>query len=366
MKVKRGQVTLFGILSVVLLIIVGSYFLMSSEQLSQSGGNDLSTTQNLDANTRSVMRFAASCLDQVSEKSVVKVGLNGGYDSIDDINHLDFFPYSTAYYFYLGEKLVPTKGRVEVEISNAVNSELFSCLNNFDQFRELGIVVGFTFEGVKTTIGRESISISLNSPLTVIQNGGSVSIPDVQVQVNYPLGRMLDSANMLAEEHYLEPDYLCIHCVLREASKNKFDIQIKDANEGSVVFVMMDNLTGFELVYAYKYPMYSCNNPPPNADVLFFRDCLAQQVAGLGYAFTVEEVPNLEGSVGVPFSYQVQAEGRNLRFKDSSPLFEINPRTGLIEFVPSPSQVGGHTVWIHVEDEFGNERDESFKLVITL
>jgi len=81
----------------------------------------------------------------------------------------------------------------------------------------------------------------------------------------------------------------------------------------------------------------------------------------------LSHIPNLIAYVDYLLSYRVSAidEDRDeLTFSDDTPLFDINPSTGLISFTPSYGNVGSYHVGISVEDGNDGQDFRTFTLDI--
>ena len=81
-------------------------------------------------------------------------------------------------------------------------------------------------------------------------------------------------------------------------------------------------------------------------------------------------VPDLNATVGQPFSYTPVADdpdlpyGDTLTFSDDSPLFVINAATGLISFTPSMNDIGRYQVIITVNDSRGGSASRMLNLTV--
>lgn len=84
----------------------------------------------------------------------------------------------------------------------------------------------------------------------------------------------------------------------------------------------------------------------------------------------LEPIPDQTATEGQPFSYFVIASdpdipyGDKLTFSDNSPLFQINPETGEIAFLPQAKDIGEHRITITVTDTRGGTDSRSFTLLI--
>jgi len=84
----------------------------------------------------------------------------------------------------------------------------------------------------------------------------------------------------------------------------------------------------------------------------------------------LDPIPDQSATAGQPFNYTVVASdpdlpyGDSLDFSDDSPLFQIDPRTGLIAFTPATSDLGTYRVNITVNDTRGGSDKKQFTLQI--
>ncbi len=368
MHQKRGQISLFGILAIVLLIIAGSYFIMESDVLNK-GAVEVQSVQSFKPNTGSIAQYVESCLSRTGEEAISFVGLQGGYEDVNSAEFLYSPPFYTAYYFYEGEDLTPSMSRIEQEMSAFVVNYLPDCLEDFETFKQRGISVSQGEPRVTASLGEEVASFSLSLPLQIEASNGQQALSDFRAEVRTPFRKMLEVASTLTQQQVEDPQYICLSCILQETAKNNFKVELVQIDNLTYAVVMNDSTTGLYLIYANKYEEYDCNNPPPDANSQFLQQCLSSQIAQLGYTFTVEDIPNFLVRVGEPFSYQVSATGRNVVFEKPSnhdwpPFFSIGRTTGQIQFTVQSSDIGDHIIWLQFKDDIGSNTYRSFKITV--
>ncbi len=82
----------------------------------------------------------------------------------------------------------------------------------------------------------------------------------------------------------------------------------------------------------------------------------------------IEDISDQEAECGSRFRYQVEAhdsdQGDVLIFSDNTDLFNINPITGLIDFVPSCNDLGNYEIVITAYDNHGAHDNVVFQLEI--
>ena len=165
---KRGQVTLFIILGLIILvgIVLLIYFKASAfkkwplKLITEDAPNELKPLQT----------FVTECLEQVSREAIVKIGLGGGYleptnseytpyyfqvnqnnpteSDILVINQNNKVPYwyymntpNSCYNCMVTEKNIPTFEDMQRQISVYVEKNIDSCLNDFKAFEDMKIKV---------------------------------------------------------------------------------------------------------------------------------------------------------------------------------------------------------------------------------
>src|SRR3989344_4723678 len=122
MLTKRGQLTIFIIISILIVAVVVLFFTLKGT---------LQKEKPVSPETAKIKNFVQECLDDSLEDVVFKVGENGGY----------YFPPKVStpvlevpYYIKDNKNLMPTKENIENEISKGIARELTFCVGNFELF----------------------------------------------------------------------------------------------------------------------------------------------------------------------------------------------------------------------------------------
>src|SRR3989344_3107805 len=108
---KRGQVTIFVVVAVVIVALVGiSYVVVNNKEK----GSDT----NLSPEAQVFKTYMDGCLKDVLRDSIVHIGLQGGYFSPPDSEDraLDFFGEVVPYYLYEKENLIISEKRLVSEL----------------------------------------------------------------------------------------------------------------------------------------------------------------------------------------------------------------------------------------------------------
>ncbi|NCN22546.1 hypothetical protein GW934_03595, partial [Candidatus Falkowbacteria bacterium] len=154
---KRGQVTVFIILGIVVLVAIALVFMFRSELVSQdfeSEMNSIIVPQQLVP----VKQYFDACLIDVAEEGIMVLGEQGGYIKIpEDItprfdnniysNSLELSKGSdVAYWFYesangIEEEQIPTKKDMELQLEEYISNNFQRCFYFVDDFEDEGFEI---------------------------------------------------------------------------------------------------------------------------------------------------------------------------------------------------------------------------------
>ncbi|MCW8966042.1 MAG: hypothetical protein OQK82_05060, partial [Candidatus Pacearchaeota archaeon] len=235
-KNKKGQLTIFIIVGIVIVVSIVLYFVLRS-----GVGQGYSISQTEDIKT-----FIDACVDETSVDVIERIGLGGGYyyaqdDSIDGV---------TIYYSYYDDKFgVPLREEIEREISDAVTENLFFCLGNFNDFENVELDVGEL--EVLTTITDESIDLDISYPIRVMSGDNVDVLRDFETRVYVRLGVIYDSLVGIVEDN---KEGICLTCIL----DNDLKLNVTNLEENTFMFSILDeqselNDKSYEWDFAMEY-----------------------------------------------------------------------------------------------------------------
>ena len=169
---KAAQITLIILVGVVLLIGLGFIFYLKDISIEKKLSN--TKIQELSVQYDPVKVYVDECVKIVTRNGANLLGVQGGYYKLPEysINN-------TAYFYYLGENLFPSKEAVQNELASYVNNNLPDCTNDFKVFKNQGIEV--TEGEVKTSI---DIKDEIIEQMSYVREWGSkfiISIPKLEI-----------------------------------------------------------------------------------------------------------------------------------------------------------------------------------------
>ncbi|MCA9487484.1 MAG: hypothetical protein KC516_00820 [Nanoarchaeota archaeon] len=239
---KKGQVTLFIIIAIII-VVLGVLFFIFKDSINFS-------SQKL--RVSDVELKVSECLKDNSEYVLWGVGQGGGY--FYPIN--DSTEFGITYYYLNNENLMPSLEEVEKEISNIISEKVYYCVNNFTNFTNYDEIEA-RYPSAKTTINDEKTYLELRFPIKVVKGEEVIYLEEFPYELRIPLGKMYSVAEyMISIEK--EKQGICITCNAEAALNRDLTIEMIDGENQTVIFILKDENylledKEFEWVFANDY-----------------------------------------------------------------------------------------------------------------
>ena len=250
---KRGQVTIFVIIAIILVVGVVGYFLLK-DRINISG---------VSKEFEPVYNYYLSCIEEEAESASMILGEKGGYIYLPEFepgssyrpfsSQLDFFGSGIPYWYYIAgnniiKEQVPSKSNMQRQMNEYLAERIEEC--NFDDFEKQGYLIDIGEASVSSKITDNQIEVSVNMPLTISFADESVRVVNHQVSINSKLGKFynlaLDIYNKEKKEAFLENyavdvlrlyapvDGVELTCAPKVWLKQDIDKELKEALEANM------------------------------------------------------------------------------------------------------------------------------------
>lgn len=172
---KRGQITVFVLIGLLIVVVVGGIYYTLSLR------SDAITPKEIEvpSQAESVNLYIEQCVNEVLEKGVNLLGRQGGYVELPDdpvgvgefTNYLPLFGNNkVVYWYYKADNNVdfiqqPSIEAMEQEISNYVDNNLLNCLGVFNEYQGFGIRKGEI--STKSDIQKNRVVIKVDFPVRI-------------------------------------------------------------------------------------------------------------------------------------------------------------------------------------------------------
>lgn len=197
---KKGQIAIFLIFGVVLIILAGLSYRINNSGIKASPADAPNRISNY---AEMVKLYAESCIKLITDEALFsKIGMQGGYIAPNgDVRYSEnrvpaiiFQSNAVPVYIDGAAAEVPSLDDISLKISNYISAEFTNC---FDKavFEGIGLVITPLGE-VKSevSINEEDVSVALNYPISVKSKGNEAILESYRVGVPIRLKYIYESA----------------------------------------------------------------------------------------------------------------------------------------------------------------------------
>ncbi len=194
----KGQVSLFMLVGVAILIAVGILVYLRSQGPSV-------VTSDIPDELLPIQAYVNECLERVGNEAVMLVGAQGGYTKVpedianDPQAHLAVMgEFKLPYWYRNNRNAIPSNQEVEQEIANYVAARLGNCINGFKPFKDTYEVTEISQAPVPAIAIKEgSVDVGISYTIDVAYPTGRGRLDSFHADIPIRLGRVLRLAREL-------------------------------------------------------------------------------------------------------------------------------------------------------------------------
>ena len=218
---KRGQVTLYVILGLIVLIALIAVFSLQNYIIKNEFEREQEKIQVAEE-FKPVKNYFDSCIQSIALDGARSLGLQGGYLTIpkDELPVNPALPFSNRlqifgndalevpYWFYetangIQKIQVPTVQDMQNDLQNFISTNINNCLNNFTSFEDYE-VSGFDNIKTEVQIENDKAFVTVLSNLKVNYKGLTQDFDKFLIIVDVPLGKLYNKAKEILEKENSE------------------------------------------------------------------------------------------------------------------------------------------------------------------
>ncbi len=227
---KRGQVTIFIILGIIIVAIISFVIFFSEEILKRPLEPEKIT---LPPKIQNIQNHVQNCLELTAPTGLYVLGLQGGYIIPPD-NSLETEFSKIAYGYFQGKDILVKKPKMELEVSDYINLFLPLC-TDFSEFPEFTIRTKEI--NTETSIFENSVSITVNYPLEIISETETFKLNQPYFSdFNIRLGLIHNTSKQIVANLIKNPDEIDLTYLLDTG----MDIDILPIDENILVYSLTD------------------------------------------------------------------------------------------------------------------------------
>lgn len=248
---KRGQVTIFILIGIILLFSVSATFYFNYEIIKDKLNIGKEKPRDFTATADAVKSAVEKCLKETAEEGLFYIGLQGGYYETNP--HFEqLSDMQTPYYFYLGNESIPTKDTIQDELSKYIQEKLQGCID-LAPFENQGYSFETGEASATANIKEKQVNIDAEFPITIQRETVTSTIRSFNQEVSLDFYRMYAIVEELAKEQKKSPNSVPLIFLSDLAYRNGFKYATTDMGENSVLFTLFFNNTVKDDYYTYAF-----------------------------------------------------------------------------------------------------------------
>jgi hypothetical protein len=229
MKEKRGQVTIFVIIAI---LIVAGIFLFFYVQNKTS-----SLTPTIPKDIQPVYNLVQDCLKETSENALIRIGEQGGYFLIFDEPSIEG---RIPYYLQGTQESIPSQQEIEQNLAGFVREELGFCILNFKDFKE-DYKITHELKKSEVKILNNQVRFSLDYPLTISKEETAYQLKDFSIDIPIRADKNIKVSQEIITEQKLHPESICLSCLYDLGQSYGVHIDMLDYGNSTIFTIIDDN-----------------------------------------------------------------------------------------------------------------------------
>jgi len=350
---KRGQVSIFILIGLLLLLFAGFFVFVQQNYISITPASKAQVA---------VEDMVTSCLNGVSEEAFFIAGFQGGYIEIDD-SYYDLERQQHYYYYY--KDISPELSYVYELMQAYILTNTIDCVNDNPLATMYDMRIDQDAATVSIASGTET-TVDLLLPIIIVEGDQTTTISKFSSRVSVDFEKMYAIATEIVSIIAESDPLVCMSCVHDIAEDSGVMISINDYEQLSDYYVLFDqNAALYDIPYTFAFII----RMQEDYDISGYFDQdnsleleLERYTAHIGEEFYLNI--NTEEFLSEVLPSFIDDPSYTLIFSDYSNLFDIDPLLGVIRFIPISEQIGTHSAIIKIEDSNGNVEYVSLDLVI--
>ncbi|MBN2368120.1 hypothetical protein JXC34_03800 [Candidatus Woesearchaeota archaeon] len=239
---KRGQVTLFVVIGIVVLIIAGLIiYFVNRNAREQLSGNEIDTKV-----LSPIKSYVEQCIHQTAKDALVKMGQQGRlYSDVNLVSDKN----SIAFFYYKGQGFFPTSmTTMEEDVSRYIKENLGSCTGNYD-FITYDIEDDFAKMMVSTNFNQDKMEIDVFFPITVSVGNTETAITDFNAEVDISYPGIYEVSREIYKRTKSDPEWVDVDYL----SSVPYKVRLLKVSEDTIIYELTDDDGLDDVAYVYRF-----------------------------------------------------------------------------------------------------------------
>jgi hypothetical protein len=204
---KKGQLTLFVIIAILIIGIIAGYFLF----------RNVISQEQIPSSMEPVYTTFLSCVEENLQTGIDVLESQGGYITLPEFeagsrympfsSQLNFLGNSIPYWYYvsgnnIAKEQVPTKTEMQEQLANFIDSKIRKC--RFDAYYDQGFAITLGEPKSTITISNGQVEADVNMNLEIERGDENALVKTHKIIVNSNLQQLYDTATQVYQKEQKE------------------------------------------------------------------------------------------------------------------------------------------------------------------
>jgi len=229
---KKAQVTVFIILGIMIVFILGLLFALNYSQVESYFKNLQTSNVIIPKQVQGINNFVLDCLKRTTEEAIYFNSKFGGYYA-PSLYNIDGIPY-----FYFNKRnLIIKEIELKNELSNYIIDNIEFCLNDFKDFSKYNVTLGKI--STKTTLYEDRLSASVTYPINIKFQDRLYQLSKFEYNVDTNLFTLYNISVSIIN-YRKSNNNICLSCLNSLAEENDVKINLESYDNNTLVYIIRD------------------------------------------------------------------------------------------------------------------------------
>jgi len=205
---KRGQLSIFAIIGIVIVVLVILFLFVRSKVYIGPA-----TQQDLESELIPIKEHIEECLIEKAEPRLRQIGLQGGYIKTPEGsyrlyngNRVSYLCYNIKDKPYCRQRVLRL-GDIEQELETVLKEELSTQCINIQNFRKIGTTLKQGELDLDIEIGEDTVNVKADFSVSISKGDVKAELRDFSNVINIPLGRLYNAARDILDSEAETGDF---------------------------------------------------------------------------------------------------------------------------------------------------------------
>ena len=232
---KRGQITIFIIVGLILVLSIFIMLYLNKNKIGDSG-----VLQSSDI--KPIEYYVDLCVKSSASNALYLLGVQGGYTTPPELYFQSAYA-KIAYWYYEGQDTSPTIEKMEQELSSYVNNiALPECIESLSIFNDMGFEFEFSEIDTKTKINENNVEFNIDYPITIKKGDSKAEIKEFYRNFPVRLGHIHSISKEIVGKEVEDPDWIDMTYLVNQ----DLNFKIYPYDENTLIYSVLDNQSVIE------------------------------------------------------------------------------------------------------------------------